>query len=129
MKECRNRHRTATSVFAAILIATCSVGSPGAAATLHRIGSVTWHAKRYKDTVLDLVGYPLARRDGYVLFSDEAHGKISAHDLPVTGTGIDRVKLHHRYRIRGKFILGGLKASNGNPYHLQSTSTPLPAPR
>lgn len=101
----------------------------GAAGPVHRIGAVTWHPKRYAGKILDLVGYPLVRHDGYVLFSDEAQGAVSAHDLPVTGNDLGKLKLHRRYRIQGKFIHGGLKASNGNPYHLQLTTLPKPASR
>ena len=111
----------------AILVAAATGES--AAGTVHKVGAVTWHPKRYVGRVVDLVGYPLARNRGYALFSDEARGKISAHDLPVVGKGVAGLRTHMRYRIRGKFVRGGLHASNGNPYHLELTAAPVPAPR
>jgi len=90
----------------------------------HKIGSVTWHAARFVNQDLALSGYLLLRADGYVLFSDEPSGAISAHDLPVTGHGIDTVVPNVRYIISGHFVHGGLVASNGNPYHLELTAVP-----
>lgn len=96
------------------------------AAPVHRVGAVTWHAARYAGKVVTLRGYLLAHRPGYILFSDEPGGKISAHDLPVTGTGIAAIKARRKYRLTGRFVKGGLKASNGNPYHLELTAAPTP---
>ena len=115
-------------VVAALFVLATAAAVADAAGTLHRIGPVTWHPKRYVGHELDLAGYPLARHPGYVIFSDEAHGRISAHDLPVTGKAIADLKLHRRYRIRGRFVDGGLEASNGNPYHLELTAAPVLAP-
>lgn len=122
----RSSFRIITSSAFAAFILIAAATSPTSAATLTRkIGSVTWHPRRYIGQVLDLVGYPLARHDGYVLFSDEAHGRISSHDLPVVGKAVAALELHHRYRIKGRFMRGGIKASNGNPYHLELTAIPV----
>ena len=129
MNDFPARRRNATSMFLATALVVAAAATASAAGAPHRIGSVTWHPKRYAGKVLDLVGYPLVRHDGYVLFSDEAHGAVSAHDLPVVGTDLGKMELHRRYRIQGKFVHGGLVAGNGNPYHLQLTAPPKPAPR
>ncbi|MBZ9799596.1 hypothetical protein [Mesorhizobium sp. ES1-4] len=121
--------QSAARIFIAIGVAAAAATVASAGGAVHRIGSVTWHPDQYAGQVLDLVGYPLARRDGYVLFSDEAQGAVSAHDLPVAGANVDKMQLHRRYYIQGKFVGGGLKASNGNPYHLQLTALPKLAPR
>ncbi|MBZ9708638.1 hypothetical protein FJ970_19460 [Mesorhizobium sp. B2-1-8] len=118
------RRMFACSALAALMILTSAATSADAAGALHRIGAVTWQPKRYIGQELELMGFPLARHSDYVLFSDEAHGRISAHDLPVVGSGIAGLELHRRYRIRGNFVRGGLKASNGSQYHLELTAPP-----
>lgn len=110
----------AAAITAAALPAT-------AAPAIHSVGSITRHAKKFigKDVVMH--GYLLARRKGYILFSDEPSGRIGRYDLPVTGTGIDAILPHTRYVISGRFLDHGLTASNGNPDHLELTSPPQPA--
>jgi len=102
-----------------------AVAASPAHATVHKVGAVTWHASRYAGRKVDIAGYVLVKKTGYVLFSDEPGGKVSAHDLPVTGTGIAALSLDKKYRLRGAFVRGGLKASNGNPYHLELTAPPV----
>ena len=85
---------------------------------------MTWNARKYLSTPVSVRGYVLALGDGYVLFSDEATGAISAHDLPVTGAGIETMVLKGKYILEGNFMVGGLKASNGNPNHLELTAPP-----
>ena len=77
----------ASAVGAAVLVVALGSQAGGAANAVHKVGAVTWHAAKFvgKDVVLE--GYVLAKEPGYVLFSDEATGKITAHDLPVTGPG------------------------------------------
>lgn len=115
-------------------LATCVLGAstlPGTAASpatpvviTHKVGAVTWHAKAYAAQIVRVRGYVLALADGYLLFSDEPTGAISAHDLPVTGPGIEKMLLKGKYVLEGRFVAGGLTASNGNPYHLELTSPP-----
>ena len=96
-------------------------------AIVHKVGAVTWHAGKYLSKPVSVRGYVLALGDGYVLFSDEASGAISAHDLPVTGAGIETMVLKGKYTLEGNFVAGGLKASNGNPNHLELTALPRPS--
>ena len=111
---------------AVALVAVASAGAAIAASppTVHKIGAVTWHAAKFVNQDLVLSGYLLLRADGYVLFSDEPGGRVSQHDLPVTGAGIELVQPKIRYAIRGHFVHGGLVASNGNPYHLELSAVP-----
>src|SRR5579872_1676120 len=118
-------------VLGAVLILQ-SAGQSGFAAapaapvpTVHKVGAITWHAKAYAAQTLTIKGYVLAQEAGYLLFSDEPTGAISAHDLPVTGSGTDQLPLEGKFLLTGRFILGGLKASNGNPYHLELTAPPV----
>ena len=91
---------------------------------VHKVGAVTWHAKTYAAQIVSVRGYVLALQDGYLLFSDEPTGAISAHDLPVEGPGTGTMVLKGKYVLVGRFVAGGLKASNGNPYHLELTTPP-----
>lgn len=91
---------------------------------VHRVGKVTWHPLGYVGKVIALRGYLLQRDDGYILFSDEPGGKVSAHDLPVTGPGIETLTDHQPYLLYGRFVKGGLAAANGSPYHLELTEPP-----
>ena len=109
----------ATAVAAAI-----STHAAAAAPVVHKVGAVTRHASTFIGQDLVLSGYFLAREDGYILFSDEAGGRISRYDLPVTGVGIDQIAPRTRYLIEGKFLDQGLTASNGNPDHLELAKPP-----
>lgn len=77
--------------------------------------------------VVTITGYVLAKDAGYVLFADEPTGKISSHDLPVIGPGIDQMQLTKKYVLTGQFVACGLRASNGNSYHLELAAAPLEA--
>ncbi|MBI1170263.1 hypothetical protein GC209_02585 [bacterium] len=101
-------------------------GAVWAGEVVHKVGKLTWHPAGYVGKVLAMKGYVLQAGDGYVLFSDEPGGAISAHDLPVQGTGFDQMKPGTLYLLHGTFVKGGLKASNGNPYHLDLTAPPEP---
>ena len=92
---------------------------------VRKVGAVTWHARQYVGQHVTLTGYLLALETGYVLFSDEPTGKISAHDLPVTGVGLDLLQPMRKYLIEGTFLDHGLEASNGNRYHLELTGVPV----
>lgn len=112
----------------AVILGLC-IGLAGAAwagEVIHKVGRVTWHPTGYVGKLLAMKGYLLKVEDGYVLFSDEAGGDISAHDLPVNGVGFDTMKPNTLYLLHGKFLKGGLIASNGNPYHLELTEAPQP---
>jgi hypothetical protein len=111
----------------AVLVVALGSQAGGAANAVHKVGAVTWHAAKFvgKDVVLE--GYVLAKEPGYVLFSDEATGKITAHDLPVAGTGADTMQTKTKYVIEGIFLDHGLSASNGSPYHLELTDLPAAA--
>ena len=118
----------------ATALAICALGTwthsgfAGSATTpavvTHKVGAVTWHAKTYAAQIVSVRGYVLALEDGYLLFSDEPTGAISAHDLPVEGPGTKAMVLKGKYVLVGRFVAGGLKASNGNPYHLELTMPP-----
>ena len=71
--------------------------------------------------------YVLAREPGYVLFSDEATGKIGVHDLPVNGPGAEAMLPARKYVIEVVFLDHGLTASNGSPLHLELTTAPAEA--
>ncbi len=98
-----------------------------AAMTIHKVGKVTWHPARYVGHAIRLKGYVLVKKTGYVLFSDEATGKVSMHDLPVIGAGVEGMQRGGKYLLEGKFVHGGFKASNGSPYHLELTAPPVAA--
>ncbi len=95
---------------------------------LYRVGHVTWHPQGFVNQPVRIVGYLLRREVGYLLFSDENHGPVTLHDLPVTGSGLDLVAFGPKYLLSGVFLPSGLVASNKNPYHLQLTSPPRVAP-
>ena len=102
-----------------------AVGMAGAAAaeTLHKVGRVTWHAATYEGKDVAVKGYLLVSGNGYVLFSDEAGGDVSAHDLPVTGPGFDTMEKGKKYLLHGKFVKGTAFA-NGSLFHLELAVAP-----
>lgn len=104
-----------------------SVTSAAGAEIVHKVGKVTWHALTYQGQSVALVGYVLASRDGYVFVSDEPTGAISAHDLPVTGAGYDKMEPRQKYLLHGTFMKG-VKYGNGSRYHLELTSPPQAVP-
>ena len=95
----------------------------------HRVGAVTRHARTFVGQQIRLIGYPLARGQGYVLFSDEPRGRISRFDLPVTGAGWETMRHGEKYLIEGELLDHGLVAGNGNPYHLELSRAPRQAGR
>ena len=119
------------AIAASTALAAVVLGSQAgqAAITIHKVGAVTWHPAKFVGTDLVLEGYVLASEPGYVLFSDEATGKISAHDLPVSGPGVTTMQTMKKYTIEGLFLDHGLKASNGSPYHLELSAAPSESPR
>ena len=119
-------------LFLRVVMVTVAVFAGAAAGTaegagapiVYKIGAVTWHAARFINQDLVLMGYVLSRGDGYVLFSDEPGGSVSAHDLPVAGAGLDVLLPKVKYILRGHFERSGLPASNGNLYRLVLSSLP-----
>ena len=107
---------------AAVLVALTypAVSAPA----IHKVGAITRHAAKFVGQDVAMRGYMLARADGYILFSDEPGGRIGRYDLPVSGGGIDQIQPGKRYVIEGRFLDHGLKASNGNPDHLELTAPP-----
>jgi len=95
-----------------------------AAGAAHKIGAVTWHPLKFIGQEITLSGYLLAREKDYVFFSDEPKGKVSAHDLAVSGPGLEALQLQKKYKIQGKFLGGGLTVSSGSTYHLELTAAP-----
>ncbi len=85
----------------------------------HTIGQITWHAKDFLNQTVKIQGYLLKKETGYVIFSDEAAGPITSHDLPVVGSGTGKLQFKQKYILEGKFVAGGLQASNNNPNHLE----------
>lgn len=115
----------------ALALGGAALSATGAVAheTVHSVGAVTWHAARYAGKTVTMKGYVLRRHKGYVLFSDEPGGTVSAHDLPVSGKGATAMRDRVEYRLTGRFVKGGLTAANGNPYHLVLTAAPAPVKR
>ena len=89
-----------------------------------KIGKVTWHAAKFLDQPVTLVGYPLELLPATVYFSDEATGKIGPHDLAVTGPGLDAVQLGHKYVLVGTFKKADTAASNGSKLLLELSQVP-----
>jgi hypothetical protein len=113
-----------TTLAAAALAGVAAVHPAASAPSVHSVGAITRHAAKFIGRDVAMHGYLLARKHGYILFSDEPGGRIGRYDLPVTGTGIDTIVPRKRYVIQGTFLDHGLKASNGNPDHLQLSKPP-----
>ena len=107
---------------AAGLSAFLSIQATAGEPPVHRVGAVTRHAGRFVGRHVRLSGYLLARKLGYILFSDEPQGRVSRYDLPVTGRGIEKMQRMKKYLIEGEFLDRGLTASNGNRYHLEMSA-------
>jgi hypothetical protein len=114
----------AAAVFLAPVDTPFAAEATPAAGAVHNIGSVTWHPLKFIGQRITLSGYLLAREKGYVFFSDEPKGKVSVHDLPVTGPGLDALQFQKKYEIQGKFLDSGLTVSSGSTYHLELTAAP-----
>jgi hypothetical protein len=113
-----------------VLALATLIAAPASAANAslaHKVGQVTRHARQFVDQDVMLIGYVIAREKNYVLFSDEPRGKVSMHDLPVSGAALDQMQPMTKYLIEGKFLDHGLEASNGSRYHLELTAAPRPA--
>jgi hypothetical protein len=122
------RTRPSISVTALVAAITLMMGfgtrPVAAAGPIHKVGAVTRHAAKFIGQTVVLEGYVLATEGGYILFSDEPTGKISVHDLPVTGAGADALQPLKKYLIEGTFLDHGLTASNGSIYHLELGTPP-----
>ncbi len=116
--------RLGAAVVAAAWMGVAVVQPAASAPIVHKVGAVTRHAAKFIGQQVTMRGYLLARRKGYILFSDEPGGRIGRYDLPVSGAGIDGIVPHKRYLIEGTFLDHGLTASNGNPDHLELTAPP-----
>lgn len=101
-----------------------SIAATSAPLSPHTVGEVTWHPDGYVGTEVHMRGYMLRRGNGYAIFSDEPTGAVSAHDLPVTGPGVDNLTIGGAYLLDGIFLNHGLFASNGNAYHLKLLNPP-----
>ncbi len=112
------------AALAAALVVAAAAHPAGAAPVVHKVGAVTRHAAKFIGQDVAMRGYLLARKNGYILFSDEPGGRIGRYDLPVSGAGIDAIVPGKRFVIEGTFLDHGLKASNGNPDHLELTQPP-----
>ena len=112
--------RSALAALALFLLSAMTA----AAASISSVGAVTWHPKSHVGKTVEVRGYVLAIEGGLVLFSDEATGAISSHDLPIAGPGADQLVLRGRYLLVGVFTKDGRPTANGSPYHLQLTATP-----
>jgi len=117
--------RLTTAVIGVVAVAAVFANDRVRAETaVHKVGEVSWHAQTLIGQDVTIVGYVLAVEKDYVFVSDERTGKISAHDLPVTGIGIDQLRPAVKYVLQGKLLDRGLKARNGSPYHLELTAPP-----
>ena len=93
--------------------------------SLHTIGQVTRHVSGFVGQIVRVEGYMLVGlNNNYVIFSDETGGAISAFDLPVTGPGIETLEFKQKYKLEGRFVYGGLNASNHSQYHLELSLPP-----
>lgn len=119
------RRASAAVAIAALLTIPALAGDPAPL----KVGAVTRHADGFVGQHVRLIGYLLAREPGYILVSDEARGRITRYDLPVTGAGIDGMLPLKKYVIEGEFLDHGLTASNGNAYHLELSAAPREAQR
>ncbi len=123
-----DRRSQLLALFAAVA-SLAAIHVAEAATVVHKVGAVTRHAAKFIGQDVVMRGYLLARRNGYILFSDEPGGRIGRYDLPVSGTGIDQIQPGKRTIIEGTFLDHGLAASNGNPDHLELTVPPQLAGR
>jgi hypothetical protein len=121
-------NRLGAGAMGAAIGASLLADAASATAPALKVGAVTWHAAKYAAKDVRIMGFVLARDPGYILFSDEPNGSISAHDLPVTGPGITDMMDGKRYLLVGRFVKGGLQATNGNLYHLELTAPPVDWP-
>jgi hypothetical protein len=90
-----------------------------------KVGAMTWHPEKFVGKEVTLSGYPLSREKDYVIFSDEPKGRVSSHDLRVSGPGMEALQFHKKYQIQGKFLDSGSVAKNTNRYHLELTAVPV----
>ncbi len=91
------------------------------------VGYVTrHHAAELVNTEIKVPGYMIKNLGTYIIVSDEKVDVPNPHDLPVMGTGISRIVPLKKYLFTGKFVKGGLNASNKNPYHLELIVAPEP---
>jgi hypothetical protein len=86
---------------------------------IYLVGNITFHAANFVNKYIKITGYIIARENGYIIFSDEKIDTPNPHDLPVTGSGLDKILPLHKYVLSGQFVYGGLVASNNNPYHFE----------
>ncbi|MCL5009141.1 MAG: hypothetical protein M1400_02235 [Patescibacteria group bacterium] len=100
----------------------------GGTLPVSNIGSVSRQAQNFVDKKVAVEGYVLQQDNGYAIFSDEAAGKLGPYDLPVLGAGVTNLPLKQKYILEGVVKYGGLKASNGNPYHLELSVQPSFSP-
>jgi len=105
----------------------CGTLSAAADSIARKVGEITWHPKNFVGRNVTVVGYVLAMEKDFVYFSDERTGKITAHDLAVTGLGIERLRPAVKYVLEGNFLDTGLKPRNGSAYHLELTGAPQAA--
>lgn len=95
---------------------------------VYTIGYVSRHAAHFSNTMVEMHGYVLKDNGTYSTVSDEKTGVVSAGDLPVVGTALEKLVPGISYLFRGTLVKGGLVAANGNPYHLELSNDPLPYP-
>lgn len=89
-----------------------------------KVGKVTWHAAKFIGKDVTLIGYPLELPPATVYVSDEATGKIGPHDLAVTGPGLDRLQLRHKYVLTGAFKKSDQPFSNMSRVVLELSAPP-----
>lgn len=95
---------------------------------VYTIGAVTRHAAYFARTIVQMHGYVIQNKSTYSIVSDEKGGAVSAGDIPIVGTALEKLSVGASYLFRGTLVKGGLSSSNGNPYHLELVSDPLPYP-
>ena len=88
------------------------------------VGSVSRHPTDFVGKTVTLSGTMIRTEGDYIIISDETGGAVGLYDLPVVGDGIDIPLPGKTYLFTGTLVQGGLKASNGNPYHLELTRPP-----
>ena len=95
---------------------------------VYTIGYVMRHAAYFSNTMVEMHGYVLKDNGAYSIVSDEKNGAVTAGDLPIASTALEKLAPRTSYLFRGTLVKGGLTASNRNPYHLELANDPVPYP-
>jgi hypothetical protein len=99
--------------------------SPSAAPAPISVGYLMKHRQSLVGVETAIEGYMIKKDTGYIIFSDEKIDTPNPNDLPVNGSGEERIMPRQKYILTGRLVYKGLAASNGNPYHFELTKKPV----